>query len=199
MGGHFRHLGDAFAGKVQRHVDAGHVRGRRNEPVDQQGLVQGDLPGLLQDVGRLRRGVGHQVGHEQVVALGAGMLEVGHRIDAGGKGDLPRLLRQPLYCGEHRGGKDLAAGGRQDEQDVVVLAIDVLQFIEGFELRVVLAEEHAVVGIEPQEAPAAGGGGHQQHGDQHNKPAPADHPPAIGLYRAVEGAVVRHGMRLPVL
>ena len=35
VGGHFRHLGDAFAGKVQRDVDAGHVRRRRNEAVDQ--------------------------------------------------------------------------------------------------------------------------------------------------------------------
>ena len=126
------------------------------------------------------------------------MLEVGNRVDAGGKGDLPRLFRQVLYCGEHRSGKDLAAGGRQDEQDVVVLTIDVLQFIKGLELRVILAEEHAVVGIEPQKSSAAGGGGHQQHGDQHDEPAPADHPPAIGLYRAVEGAVFRHGVRLPL-
>ena len=198
VGGHLRHLGDALSGQVQRHVDAGHVRRRGNEAVDQQGFVQGNLPGFQQGLGRLCGGVGHQVGHEQVVALGAGVLEVGDRVDTDGIGNLPRLLRQALDGGQHLGGKDLAAGRRQDEQDVVVLAVDVLQFLEGLELRVVLAEEHAVVGIEPQKAPAAGGGGHQQHGDQHDEPAPANHPPAIGLYCAVKFAVFWHGVSLQV-
>ena len=196
MGGHVRHLVDTFFGKMQGDVDAGDVPGGRYEAVDQQRLVQGDVPDFLQGLGRLRRGVGHQVGHEQVVLHGASVLEVGDRVDTDGKGNLPRLLRQVLHRSQHRGGEDLAAFGGQDEQDVVVLAVDVLQFVEGLELRVVLAEEHAVIGIEPQETPAAGGGGHQQHGDQDDGPTPADDSPAVGLYRAVEGAVFRHGVRL---
>lgn len=131
VGRHLRHLGDAFSGQVQRHVDAGRVRRRGNEAVDQQGLVQGDLPGFLQDLGRLRGGIGHQVGHKQVIALGGGVLEAGDQVDTDGKGDLPRLLRQALNGRQRLGGKDLAGGRRQDEQGAVVLAVDVLRFLEG--------------------------------------------------------------------
>ena len=193
MGGHVRHLGEAFLGEVQGDVDAGHVTRGRNEAVDQQGLVQGGLANLLQDFRRLRQGVGHQVGHEQVVADRTGVLEVGDRVDANGKGDLPRLFGQVFHRRQHRGGEDVAAGRRQDEQHVVVLAVHVLQVVEGLQLRVLVAEKSPVIRVEPYEAPPAGGNRHQQDGGQHDGPAPADHPPGVGLYGAVESAVFRHG------
>ena len=135
MGSHVGNLGYFFLGQLQGDVNARDVAGGGYKAIDQKRFLQGNALDAFQDVGWLCEGIGDEIGNEEVVSLDSGMLEIRHRINARGIRDLPRLARQVLHCRERRPGKDVALAGRQDEEDVVVFAVDVLQVVKGIELR----------------------------------------------------------------
>jgi hypothetical protein len=92
-----------------------------------------------------RCAVADQILHRQLVPVGPTVLEVRDRVDADGEGDFPGLRRQLLHRLGHVRREDICVPRFDDEEDVVVLGIGRLQFVEGHELGVLWAEEDAVV------------------------------------------------------
>ena len=118
----------------------------------------------------------HQIPHHQIVPVGGGVLEVGEGVDAGRVRRLPGALGEP-GDGFERAGRGGVAIVRDDgEEDVVVPGVGVLQRLEREELRIVLAEEHAVVRREFEEPPAARGNRDQDQGGGDDRPPRRDDP-----------------------
>ena len=115
-----------LARELERDVDARDVALVRDEATGQEGLGQSDAPVLGQVLPSRRRGVEHQVLHQEVVFVGLGVLVVGQGVDSQHVGKLPRLRRQLLHRRQRLPGEDVAVLWSQRDQDVVVLGVDVL-------------------------------------------------------------------------
>jgi hypothetical protein len=181
-------LGVIGAGELKRHHHPGGPGVGRDQAIHQRRFVERDLldpgqPGLAQVLGAL-----HQSCHGQVVAFGLGVLEVGDRVDPDGMGDLPGLLGQLLDDAQSFASEDLFVPGLEDEQDVVGLGVGVLQGLEGVELGVILAKKHPVVGSGLEMPHARCGGESRQQPGDHDRPAPADDPSAIGRNQTLRHA-----------
>ena len=111
-----------------------------------------------------------------MVAVRPGVLEIGHRVDPDRVRNPPGRIGQLLDRAEGFGGKDGPIARLQDEEDVVVLGVNVLHFLEGPKLGIVLTKKVAIAVFESDEAGAAGHGQSDEKRDRKNRPAPADHP-----------------------
>ena len=136
----------------------------------------------------------HEVADPQVVAVRRRVLEVGDRIHARGVRRLPRLLGQPDRSRERPFRRGVAIVGHDHEEDVVALAVRILQRFERDELGIVLAEENSVVRGELQEQ-AAGGSEHDEDRRRHDDaPAVRNHPFGKPCFEGPRRAVrtIRH-------
>ncbi len=121
------------------------------------------------------------------------MLEVRDRVHADRVRDLPGCLGQFLD-GRHRVAIERRAAIRlHDEEEVVVLRVGVLQFLEGLQLGVGLREEHAVVGGELEPCCARANQHGYQHRAQQHDAAVANNASCECRREAVDGSeIVTH-------
>ena len=75
-----------------------------------------------------------------------GMLEIRYGIDTDRVGNTPRCLGQLFHCLQYRRREDVSIMWAERKKDVVVARVDRLNRLERLQLRVVLVEEHPVVG-----------------------------------------------------
>ena len=179
----FRNGRYLLAGTVIRQldgdIDSGDMARIRYQPPDQQRFVDCNIANFTQRIRRQNCRVRHQVVDDQVVTLGPGMLVIGQRVDTQRIRYLPRLRGQLCHGPQRLRCKDVAILRRQHKQDIVGLGIGILQLLECKQLRIVITEKYAVIGLERQKAPATGRQRNQQHGRQHDYIAPANHPFSI--------------------
>ena len=170
-----RYLGQTLLGVLQGHIDAGRGGVGGQQATVQQRLTQRQR-GFLAERGLREFGaVAYQVTDREVVAVRPAVLKVGNRVDANGVRNLPGLMRDPLDRAGDFGREYLASTRFHDEHDVVVLRIGVLELLEGLQLRIRRAEEHAVVVRELEVLGAETGSGYEQHGGKDRKPGATRH------------------------
>ena len=168
---HLGHFRKSLAGQLDGHIDTGDVRTRRYDAVAQQGLGHSHGLGIGQFGGRQLQRTDDQIPHEQVIALSAGVLKIGDRVDPDRVRDLPCLSGEPFDGCQGLRLEYLAVPWRNHEQHIVVLGVGILERLEGLQLRIVLAEEHSVIIAEREEA----GTGPERHDTQRDK---EKYPPA---------------------
>ena len=154
------------------------------------GMQDDGRNGLRQFRGGALHRLGDQIGHHQIIFVGARVLEVGYRVNADGVGDLPRVGGQFLDQRHRAVREHLALLGREDEQNIVVLGVDVLQLLERGELRVVLAEEGAVIGVDPQVLTSVAQGHSEDHAQKENGLTPANDPFGVVDYGCIDGGIL---------
>ena len=121
-----------------------------------------------------------EIAHHEVVASRGRMLIVRDGIHAARVGQLPGFRSQPFDGCERRRREHPPVFGSHDENEVVVLHVHVLDRVQKLEIGVLLAEEHAVVVAEPQEANPAGRR-HDGRQEDRNDPPPLLDDPASEL------------------
>ena len=163
----------------------------RDEAPLQERLPQRDRLQLLELLRRVVTLEVDQVVYDQVVFLGARVLKVGDRVDPCRERQLPGAFRDLTYCGQCLRLKNLARVGRQDDQSVVVLGIDLLQVFECSKLRIVFAKEILIVVFELDEAGAARGKEANAERADQDEPSPFECEVDIGS----DTAAVRWGCR----
>ncbi len=174
---YFSHIG---LGEHHSDVDACCAPVTVGQAIDDEGLGKSNRldPG---ECFRTEFGIGiNQLLHDQVVAIGLAVLIVGQRVDTGRERGLPSSLGKRRHCRQGLGGKQVSFPRLYRDQQIIVLGIDVLQCLERRELRVLLAEENAVISRERKKSPTAC----QQNGDNDrqasDQPAAAHDPLPIG-------------------
>ncbi len=143
--GHFR---EALLRVLQHDVDGRDAAVCRHDLVAQQGFGERHVAARVEKRGIPVGGPLHEVLDDEVVFLGVGVLEVRHRVHADRVRDLPGSLGQFLDGRQGLAIEGPAVPRFHDEEEVVVLRVGVLQFLERLQLRVGLGEEHPVVGGE---------------------------------------------------
>ena len=172
-----RDLGVLFghtSGFGNRDVYAGHVSGRRDEAVHDQRFRQRDRCDPLNVGVGQAGGVLNQILDDQVVTLRPGVLKVGDGVDAAGVRNLPGGVGK-LFDGPQRVAReDGAVSWREDDERVLVLAVDLLEVFKRLQIRVGSAEEDPGVagGGEARYSPSGGNEDDQRADD--NPPSPAD-------------------------
>jgi hypothetical protein len=146
----------------------------------QQWLREGDRLKLSEILGRVLAFEVHQVIDDQVVFFGVRVLKVGDRIDPCRERKPPRPLRDLPHGREGLGLKHLARVGREDDQGVVVLGVDLLQLFERSKLRVVFTKEILVVVLELDEPAAACGEETNAERADEDEPSPPEQEVHIG-------------------
>ena len=121
----------------------------------------------------------YQIADYQVVFFGDGVLEVADRIDAERVGQEPGFGGELFNCRQDFGAEGVARIGDDGEEDVVDFGVGALYGLECEQLRVVFAEEDAVVIIKGEEAHAAAGDQGQQHAEDEQRPALCDYPARV--------------------
>ena len=111
-------------------------------------------------------------------------MEVGYRIDAQSERDLPGGFGDLFNGAHHVFAEGEAFGGFDDEHDVVGFGVGVLEGLEGVELRVVVAEEDAVIVGELQLWHAGGACEDHDQGQADDNKAPADDEIGPSLMRS---------------
>ena len=174
MGDRGGHFGQALLGILQDDVDPSRFGAARDQVAAQQRLGKRDRGAPGQLFRRHLVAVAHQILNRQIVAVGPTVLEVGHGVDADGKGRLPSLGGDALDGGGMIGGEQFAVLRLYDEQDVGVLGIGRLEFLEGDQFRIVGAEENTVVVREFKVPDAGADGEDRDEGRGDHEPTTAD-------------------------
>ena len=189
-----RELGDpgtfdrfGFARHLHGDVDAGDPAVARDEAPCETRLGEGDRANPRPLAGIAAGSLVHEIAHQDVVAVGRGVLKVGDGVDARRVGDLPGLLGEP-GGGFQREGRGGVAVFRDDgEEDVAALRVGILHRLVCEELGVVLGEIDAVVGreIEKQRAARSDPDQDQRRGD--DRPPCGNDPAAESRFERVHG------------
>ena len=103
---------------------------------------------ILAEIG----GIVDEVFDDQIIAHGTHVLIVGQRVHSHRPGNLPGSFCEVEHRAEHIGIEYVTAGRFEHDQDVVAAGVGLLQFLEGQQLRVLIAEKGAVVAGEAEKA-----------------------------------------------
>jgi hypothetical protein len=117
--------------------------------------------------------VRHEIADDELVALGARVLEVGDRVHADGVRRGPADGGEFLHRAQGLAREHAAVTRRDDERHVVGLGVGRLDRIVRQELRIVRLEEDAVAALHPEVAHAVERG--RDHGQRREEQR---HPPA---------------------
>ena len=132
--------------------------------------IQGDRLHLRQLRVAQRFGAQDQRFDRQVVFERLAVGKVRQRIHAGGKGRLPRRIRERLDGRKRFACEHIAVPGRDGNQRPVGFGIGVLQFVERGQFRVVRAEHHPVIVGDGDVANARRHQPHDRHGHRDGHP-----------------------------
>ena len=180
-----RELGDlgtferfVLARQLHGDVDAADPGVASDEAPREPRFGEGDLANSGPLAGIAAGSLVHEVAHQDVVAVGGGVLEVDDGVDAGRVRDLPGLFGEPGGGLERNGRGRVAVLGHDGEEDVAAPPVGVLHRFVGEELRIVLGEVDAVVGGEPEQQRAAGSDPDEDQGGGDDRPPCGNDPAA---------------------
>ena len=176
-------------------VDAGGMPLVGDQEVAHRRLIGGDVRDFVQHHAREIDTTLDQIGHDQIIVGGGGVLVVGYGVDTQDERQLPGFQGQKLDRIQNFGCEDFTFARGDGEEDVVDFGIGALQLFEGEHLGIVIGEEDAVVIVERQALSTGSGNQGDGDGSDEDEPAPADDPLGEGAGRAVAIAISILGTR----